>query len=51
MPFVDIELVFHRDSKKAMKSAMKTKGVPRVTVKAMMGLYHEPKIKFRVGSE
>ena len=51
MCFVDSEKAFDRVPRKAMKWAMRKKGLPETTVRVVMSLYHGTKTKVRVEPE
>ena len=49
--FVDIEKAFDRVPRNVIQWAMRKKGLPQVTVKAVMSLHHGAKTKIRVESK
>ena len=51
MCFVDLEKAFDRVLRKALKWAMRKRGVPEVMVRAVMSLYEGAKTRVRVGQE
>ena len=48
---MDIEKTFDGVLRKVIEWAMRKKGLPEVTVSAVMSLYHRVKMKVGVGSE